>query len=396
MARWMSEDDVCNKVDFARRVSTGGPSVGSHIVAWIKKSRIVRVRHALLRATVAFTTLATGLLIGWIHQHFIKRQPAAQPRVIVPVFVPVPVPQTGTVTEQDEPNDLPYPEKIGIRPSDIEYFIDAHPQANLDRLWQRLKIKRSNEVAGFVGQCGYCKAQSFNYNLDDDADKEIVLRIADDAAESYRYLVFKERSYDDVKLLGHIDARGKYRPSTHAVILSGGKAWLVVEEQAANGSGLAAYMETVYRVSSNALELVVSYFSEVTESGWTLLPSKHFIGHLVSCEAEGGRARVTVSYDIEYADDNTRLFVKRQTAAMEGSFREGLTINASRSNITSHEFDSVYNYFSMDEDDFLTYNETELRAIAVGKDSEKKQWLKEFLDRCRNSAIRSELVRLLR
>ena len=321
--------------------------------------------------------------------------------MIVPVVVPVPIAQTET--EQAEPDDLPYPDNVGIDPFDIEYFIDAHPQANLDRLWQRLKIKRSDQVAGFDGACGYCKAQSFNYNLDDDLEQEVVLRIADDRAQSYRYLIFKEGSHDDAKLLGHIDARGKYRPSTHVVMLSGGKAWLVVEEQAANGSGLAAYLQTVYQVSSHGVTPLISYVSEVSQYGYDSFPSKYFIGQPVSIEVKDGRVVVSVAYKLRYSyhDNHSRedafLFTKQQLAVLESSYRGRQTVvSRSRQNITTDELETIYNFDSMGPDDFLTYNQPELRLIATGKDSKKKQWLKEFLAKCSNSAIKRELLRLLR
>ena len=340
--------------------------------------------------------MATGLLLGWTHQHF-KRQRTAPP----PVVVPVPIAQTES--EQAEPDDLAYPDNIGIGPFDIEYFIDGQPRADLDPLWKRLKIKPSIEFAGLYGKCGDCKAQSFNYNLDDDADQEIVLRIADEPADSYRYLIFKERSYGDVKLLGHIDAHGKYRPSTHFVMLGGGKAWLVVEQQAANGSGLAAYLQTVYQVSSHGVTPRVTYFSEVSQYGYDSFPSKYFTGQPVSIEVKDGRVVVSVAYKLRYSyhDNHSRedafLFTKRQLAVLESSYRGRQTVvSGSRPNITTDELETIYNFDSMGPDDFLTYNQRELRTIALGKDSEKKRWLKEFLAECSNSAIKRELVALLR
>ena len=60
-----------------------------------------------------------------------------------------------------------------------------------------------------------------------------------------------------------------------------------------------------------------------------------------------------------------------------------------------YEFETIYNFDSMGEDDFLTFNRDELRAIAAGRDSEKKAWLKEFLDTCEDSPFKRELLRSL-
>ena len=54
-----------------------------------------------------------------------------------------------------------------------------------------------------------------------------------------------------------------------------------------------------------------------------------------------------------------------------------------------------YNFDSMGTEDFLQYNRAELRAIATGNNSEKKKWLKDFLNTWEKSAIKEELLPLL-
>ena len=371
--------------------------MANHIAEPGKKSTIVRVQYALLKVSIACVTLTTGLLIHSIRQHFCEKAQASPATVIAPDYAP----RATAATEQFESSEESYPDNMGTRPSDIEYFIDLHPRANLDRLWRRLNINRDDNLVSFDGQCGFCKAQTFNYNLDDDdADQEIVLRIADGLTGSFRYLIFKFRSYYDTKLLGHIDARSKYRPSSHAVLLSGGKAWLIIESQAASGSGLAAYEQTVYEVSAKGVRRLVSYFSEIRQFGYGAqgFPSKNFFGQAISCEVRGNRARVRVAYNLRYwyDDEETPLFNKQQVAVIEGPFQGERTIlNKVGSNITAHEFDSIYNYDSMTPDDFLTYNRSELHSIALGRDATKKLWLKEFLPTCSDGALTRELVKLL-
>ena len=375
-------------------VRAAGLDVASHIGEPDRVDKMPYVRGFLLRAAVGCVTLAAGILAGSVHHHLVQKRLAAQT-----AHATANVPAQAAPTSQNSATEESYPESKGLTASDIEWFIERHPAADLTRLWERLKIK--NEFGTFGWGCVNCKAQSFNYNLDNDPDQEIVMRIEDESTNSYRYLIFKDHGYDDTPLLGHIDAYAKYRPSTNVVLLSGGKAWLVIESQAASGSGLAAYLHTIYQVSPRGVKPVVSYFSEISQHGGFDYPSRDIVAKPVSCEVRAGRVKATVSYTIEYSfygDHKHRsLFTKHQTAVLIG----GRTLDKTRldttaSNITPHEFETVFNFDSMFEDAFLRYNRSELRAIAKGRDALKKQWLKEYLEMCENSRMKRELLSLLR
>ena len=358
------------------------------------------MRRFLLRATVGCAAFVAGVIVGSIHQHLV------QSRALTNIAQGIPT-EAALQSSHDTPSfsaDENFPENKSLSPYEIEYFIGQHAQANLTRLFERLNVRGNGGYpieSSFYWQCGNCKAESFSYNLDDDAHGEVVLRIADGMAESYRYLIFKDRAYNDTPLLGHIDAWGKYRPSTHVVLLSGGKAWLVVETQAANGSGLSAYVHTIYQVSPRGVKPAVSYFSEINQSGFSRFPSKRIVAQPVSCEVKGGRLKAMVSYTVEYSlhtgNHETTLFTKHQTAVLTGADGGGPTrLDTSLSNITKHEFETVFNFDSMGDKEFLNYNSSELHAIAVGRDATKKEWLKGYLDTCEDGSIKRELLSLLR
>jgi hypothetical protein len=358
------------------------------------------MRRFLLRAAVGCAALVVGVVIGSVHQHLLHKRQATAVQT-APANLPA---QPAEVVEAP-PEDDSYPADEGLTPWDIEYFIDKHPHANLTPLFERLNV-RGNGVdpidSSFYWQCTNCKAQSFEYNLDGDADREVVVRIANGMMEAYRYLIFKRHS-GETKFLGHIDAWGKYRPSTHAVLMSGGRQWLVVESQAASGSGLSAYLHTIYEVSNRGVKPGVSYLSEINQSGFDRFPAKRILAQPVSCEIEAGRMKATVSYTARYFgrddEDDKGLFTKQQTAvltAVVGS--DSTNLIAGASNITNHEFETVFNFDSMGDDEFLQYNRAELRAIAAGRDASKKKWLKEYLETCEtsHSSIKRELLSLLR
>ena len=378
-------------------VSSAGFNVVIHIGERFKVDKDAGMRRFLLRVTVGCAALLVGVLIGSIHQRLLHTRQSANVAQAVPTNSPA-QPEEGAALP---PADVSYPEDKGITPWDIEYFIDQNPNANLTPLFERLNVRGYGVYpidSSSYWQCTNCKAQSFEYNLDGDPDREIVVSIGNRMLESYRYLIFK-RAHNETKLLGHIDARGKYRPSTHTVLLSGGKQWLLVESQAANGSGLSAYLHTIYEVSNQGVKAAVSYLSEVNQFGFSGLPTKRVVARPISCEIEAGRMKATVSYTVQYFHEpETSLFTKQQTAVLTATVgRDSTRLDASASTITNYEFETVFNFDSMDDDEFLNYNRSELRAIAVDSDATKKKWLKEYLETCESSSgVKRELLSLLR
>ena len=340
----------------------------THIVAAFGSFDNAGVRSKLLRVTVACAAFVAGVLVGAANRHM------QQQRLVTQAEIPAPPPSPMPALEDMYPS---YPETLGLTPREIAFFINDHPHANLDRLWQRLGVTDYGDpMAQFSFDQAYtsCEAHIFEYNLDDDVDREIVLQIEQGLGAMYRYLIFGDSRDMNPKFLGKIDLWTKYRPSDPMVLVSNDRAWLILQSTAATGTGLGAWMDTVYEVSDRGVRRVGSYLAEVNQAGYAAFPSKGFAGRPVSCEIKNGRAILKVSYTIEYFGYNTRLFTKKKTVVLVDSF-----VHAGQSEISPHEFETIYSFDSMSEDDFLRYNRNELRAIAAGDDEEKKVWLKEFL-----------------
>ena len=353
------------------------------------------MRSKLLRVTVACAAFVAGVSVASIYRYVQQQRSVAQAEVSAPS--PNPAPELPLSEECPS-----YPETSGTSPHEIVNFIEDHPKSNLSGLWQRLKV---TDDAGKPVQfnlndgCTLTEADIFEYNLDNDAAREVVLQLKHQFRESYRYLVFKDSWIHEPKLLGKIDVWAKYRPSDPVVLESNGQAWLIVQSTAATGSGLGAWVDTVYDVSNGRLKEVASYLGEISQAGHLGFPSKAVSGRLVSCEIKNGKAIVDVAYTVEYSghsDKEIPLFTTRKTAVLVGSRRNGFTrVDTARSEISPNELETIYNFDSMGEEDFLTYNREELRAIAIGDDAEKKAWLKEFLDSYGTGAIKHELLQLM-
>jgi hypothetical protein len=296
-----------------------------------------------------------------------------------------------------------YPETNSLSPSDIEFFIDEHPQANLSRLWQRLGIRRDTDPPNNAfPRCGNCKAQEFLYDLDGERGDEILLSIGDRLSEQYKYLLFKYTASgkNDWKLLGHVEAWGKYKAAQHLIFISDGKPWLIVESQGASGSGVSLYFQTLYQVSKHGLKEILSYPVGGYQAGYGERPSRNFDGKIVSCEIKRGGVTVTLEFTVEYSmwsiSRDVPLFSKRQTLVMSRSLNGGESvIDRKRSGVSQQELETVYNIDSMTEEDFLHFNYVQLHKIAVGKDSERKHWLRNYLNRCTHSSERRQLLKLL-
>jgi hypothetical protein len=362
-----------------------------HIVAVFGSLNNSGVRSQLLRVAVACAAFVAGVLVGTVHRY------VRQPRLLTPAEIPAPSPAPTPVEEEIYPA---YPETFGLSPREIANFINDYPQANLDRLWQRLRVTDDPDALSqftFSGTCANCAANIFEYNLDADVDREVVLQIKQGFGEMYRYLIFNDARDLNPKFLGKVDVWTKYRPSDPVVLVSNERSWLILQNTAATGSGLGAWTDTVYEVSDSGVREVGSYLGEVKQGGGFGFPSKAFIGRLVSCEAKNGRALLKVSYTVEYFGYNTHLFTKQKTVVLGVFLTDGSSfVVAGHSEITPYEFETIYNFDSMGKDDFLTYNRDELRAIATGNESEKKTWLKEFLDTCEDSAIKRELLKSIK
>ena len=357
------------------------------------------MRRFLPNIILSCLTLGLGLLSSTISKSLIHRPKPAKSEAQITSVSPSPKPViTQPPTEGAE--------TVGLSPFDIEYFINSNPQADLPKLWQRLGIPSVQDNSygrGIEQTCSECEAESFEYDLDGEVGDEVLLRISDRPAESCSYLVFKRVGYSEHwKLLGHIDAWAKYKSAQHTILLSGGRSWLIIQGQGASGSGVSFYFDRLFKVTKHGLTEIVSYSADGFQSGVSNRPTKSFSGHVISCETTGDRAKVVIEFTVEYSawtDSELKcisLFTKRQRAVLTRSLsgREPM-LDRTRSEVSQHELESIYNIDSMTEEDFLKYNHSQLRQIAAGNDSTRKLWLRTYLKTCSNSPEKRRLTQIL-
>jgi hypothetical protein len=292
------------------------------------------VQRTFTRIIVAVAALIVGVFIGSLHRRA-QQPPSTQTKS--------PVVESQAITS---PTEESYPEDMRLAPQEIFYFLQQHPKANVRRLWQRLGIATDSTTRFDSDDYCYCEVNLFEYNLDDDVESEKVLQIKR-LAETYRYLIFKGPEMRP-KFLGHIDVYAKYTPSDPVVFVSNGRAWLVVQETAGTGSGLAAWADTVYEVADDRIRPVASYLARVRQSGDWTTPTKEFVGLPLSCEIQGSHAVLTVAYTLKYtrySDPDVPFFTARKKAVLIGSLEDGsTTVDVAHSEISPREFETIYNF----------------------------------------------------
>jgi len=295
------------------------------------------VQPNFTRIAVAVASLIVGVFIGSVHRRA-QQPPPTQTNTPIISAKSQPI---ATQVEETYPADLP------LAPQQIFYFLEEHPKANLKKLWQRLGITTDSAAAFGLDNACDCEVNLFQYNLDDDVESEKVLQIKRTFAQTYTYLIFKGPETKP-KFLGNIDVYAKYPPADPVVFLSDGRAWLVVQQTAGTGSGLAAWADTVYEVAGDRVRPVASYLARVRESGDPTTPTKEFVGRPVSCQIENGHAVLTVAYTLKYtgySQPDVPFSTSRKNAVLIGSLEDGsTTLDAAHSEISPYEFKTVYSF----------------------------------------------------
>ena len=353
------------------------------------------MRNLILRIIAAFLTLSIGITLSVMRKRF--NHPKSQSHSATPCSTASPAPPTQCVAIPYE-DDGEYPDSSELTPSDIAWFVNDHPRANLGRLWRRLHVKADKDFISDFSKCGGCVASVQDYDLDNEPGDETLLKLADSLAQSFRYLVFKRQTNDKWRLLGHVDGWGKYKDSQSIVLASGGRSWLVIQGQSASGSGVAFYENRVFSISNNGLTEIASYECDGFQSDLYPWPTKEFTSRILSCELAGNQTKLTVEFTIDYstfADKRVPLFSKRQTAVFIKSKNGKPRLDPHDSSITEHEMAHIYNIDAMTDIDLLQYNYSELLNLATRGNHAQKSWLKNYLKAYASDSVKKQTLAAL-
>lgn len=236
-----------------------------------------------------------------------------------------------------------------LSPHEIRNFISGEPEVSLLKLWKALNID-PNEFDGvqndhsdiFPRKCYNCEAEIWEYDLDGEPGSEALLRISEPLDQYCRYLIFKYAN-KEWKLLGHIDAWGKYQSPQHTLIVSRGRTWLAIRNQGVSGSGVASYIDFVYLITPKRVGKGFNYMAEGHASGGLGAFSREFSGRVVDCTVKDGIVTVELAYALTFWMGDARPSKQQHRVVLTnrvGSWN--CRFDAARSNITENEFESAY------------------------------------------------------
>lgn len=349
------------------------------------------MRRSMFSFFLALVTFSSGIAMTRLMRAAFRPLAAKATCSIANVDQPLPV-------KRVEPPQERYQQKLrSLSPYDIEFFINADPQADIQDIWQRLGIDskyngddKYNYVSnqGFFSKCHGCKAETYEYDLDGEYGSEVLLRIEDRLQEACRYLIFKYSGRgNDGEFIGHIDHDfGRYRMPQHRIIVSGGETYLVVQVQGGSGSGVSLYYDKIFQVRRSRVKEIVSYASEGHQSTTTDNPSREFAGRILNCQTKRNVTTVEVEFIVSYyndfnTDEGRLMWTKKQKAVFRRRFKsKNAILDRSESNVTEDEIESVYTIDSLSDGEFLRYNSKELGLIASGRETKHKEWLRQFLN----------------
>jgi hypothetical protein len=358
------------------------------------------MRKTLLRILVALIMFVIGLLLT----QFVNLLRASKPTtttVSIATTLPTQIPPSA-VDNSAKVDGAEFPDEFDLDPYTIQAFIDEHPGARLEKLWQRLGITKEGNWD--FEQCQTCKAQLVGYNLDEEPGEELILGLTD--SDGYcllsRFIVFKQQNQTGHwKLLGRVDAVGKFVPAKYVILISDEQPLFVVTGESSWGQGFSEYESRLFKVTRHGLTEIFSFTSARFQGGYGPDFSKRFDSSIVSCRTKNGRTTIKIEFGARYTflgdhDQDTTLFTKHQTAVLVKEQNGDAILAESQSTLNQYELDHVYNTESMTEADFLKYNRAELFKLATRGTAEQKKWLRTYLKECDSGVEKRPLMTALR
>ncbi|HEY9405306.1 MAG TPA: hypothetical protein VIQ24_21825 [Pyrinomonadaceae bacterium] len=282
-------------------------------------------------------------------------------------------------------------------PEEIKKFISANGDVNLNPIWNFYGIKAEPFERYNQPYVSY-EAEIFPIALYQEATEDALLRIS--LGSSYRFLIFKGLDKDGGggsgawKYLGFVDIDGQqYGPPEHQIMIGDRVRWLSLKELWGRGTGVSRYGLKWYEINGDGKELRAVLGFPVKGHQFTCEPysARSFSSKIIEQGTAGGSYEVKVEFSVSYDFEDCHrrngsepksleLFSKTQTATyVWNSQAHKFVLAKSKSELSDDEIDAVYNFDSLDEDEFLEYNFEELKTLASRGNAEQKEWLNLYL-----------------
>lgn len=269
------------------------------------------------------------------------------------------------------------------------------------------------EPSYFATCAGDCEATIFTHELDGEPGEEVLLKLT--KFDQYcRYVLFEGGAADGMepKLIGHVDEDlNKYEMSTHRIVNTLGKNWLVIRAQGGSGSGFSLYGETWYEVRKKSLRRVLHYPESGQSTSWPRGASRYFEAKVAVAphptEELNAKSLLTIRYSVSYSLCESRnkeealLYDnEHQARYVWNKKKREFVFDAKRSDIEQDEIFAIAGYEDPElkvgsYDLFFKYNLESLLKVARASDGECKEWLREFIRDYSDTPAREALLKAL-
>jgi hypothetical protein len=236
--------------------------------------------------------------------------------------------------------------------------------------------------------------------------KGAVLEITDSFAWNWRYLLFRQEKEGWI-FLGNIDLSvQKYDPPTYRIQKVGERGcWLVLRSMRNGGTGIVEYVDTWYDLMQGKLRAVLEYPKDGHIS-WPSPFDREYSSTVLAVGQKEGRYVIEIQFKATYTNSSFW--------AYKYSDLKNVDVLFSITRKVFYVWDAASQFFRIDDlnsqlseeqiwglvddhgDSFLNNNYEELAKLAESERPEVRLWLARFLDECRNTARKLDLLRFLR
>jgi len=194
----------------------------------------------------------------------------------------------------------------------------------------------------------------------------------------------------------------------YEIIECGDKKMIKTTYSAGSGTGFSRTESAIYSIINDKLEKVLVYPNH--EHLWMSHMQHIFYrydGDIESCWKEENNYFIKISYKVTYTnpkvqgnaelgeEEKYNLFEYAPTILFYwDDVNKKFAIDPKKSGIYNLDNQKIIS-FSFSQDEIVEYFTEELKKIAMEKDALKLEWLKGFLDECKDSKKKDEIIKIL-
>jgi hypothetical protein len=302
-----------------------------------------------------------------------------------------------TVLAKSAPDDsCPDPDlaAAAASPLGIDQFVKRHSSFEWDALWKALGIGGVHLARCEGSGNRHCSSEILE--VPETGAKVLVLR---DEWDQVAYVRFSNKPSGDATRTWHI--AGSYQPylkyfgPEHTIKTIFGRPFLIVKAQGTSGTGVSSALEEWMDLTAPKLDPAFSYMTEGSFRTGFGDPGIEVKGKLLST---GQRPRETaiVQYTIQYSmDEDTPLFQRTLTAVHQRNSDGEFVLDKKTSSPSTKQFEEADEGDGLSRDELLRFAFRPLSEIAAGGDANKKKWLEVFLEGCKGTSEKQQLLGLL-